>query len=91
LVGVTYLNADGNPGRQIQFDGTVETVGPDVIAVRRGDSGELFTLPMAPESFTPAEPGEYRLRDSGRIVRDPAFVSTWNIWPSDVVEDESDG
>ena len=83
LVGISHVRPDGALDRQTQFDGTVEAVGPDVIKVRRHDSGEVFELPMSPESFTPAAPGVYRLSDSGRTVTDPAFLGTWTVWPGD--------
>ncbi|GAB5895435.1 hypothetical protein [Mycolicibacterium mageritense] len=41
--------------------------------------GETFTLPPAPESFSPAPPGEYRLRSTGEVVTDPDYLATRTV------------
>ncbi|MBN7463153.1 hypothetical protein I3U64_23750, partial [Mycobacteroides abscessus subsp. abscessus] len=40
---------------------------------------ETFTLPPAPESFSPAAPGEYRLRSTGEVITDPDYLATWTV------------
>jgi hypothetical protein len=87
LVGLTYLDKDGEVADQVQFHGVVVAEGgPDEpIELQRADTGELFTLPPQLE---PAEPGEYRLRSTGETVVDPDFLATWTITPP---EDADDG
>jgi hypothetical protein len=79
LVGLTYLRPDGETAHMLQFHGTVESVGDDVIEVRRADTGEIFTLPPAPDAFAPAPPGDYRLRSTGEVVVDPDFTCTMTV------------
>jgi hypothetical protein len=80
LVGITYLRPDGGLHRRLQFHGTVESVGEDVVEVRRADNGEIFTLPPAPEAYKPAPPGEYRLK-TGEVVVNPDFTCTYEVHP----------
>jgi hypothetical protein len=79
LVGLTYLRPDGEISRRLQFHGTIESVRKDVIEVRRADTGDLFTLPPAPEAFDAAPPGEYRIRSTGEVVVDPDFTCTMTV------------
>ncbi|MGV0771773.1 hypothetical protein [Mycobacterium syngnathidarum] len=76
LVGITYR--DGERSSSIQRYGTVTLCGDEVIEIESPD-GEAFTLPPAPESFSPAPPGEYRLRSTGEVVTDPDYLATWTV------------
>jgi hypothetical protein len=83
LAGVTYLAAHGlTVKRQIQWFGIV--VGVDekagVTIERQGKfAGERATLPPDLSIFTPAAPGEYRLRSTDEVVVDPDFLSQWTV------------
>ena len=87
LVGITYLRPDGGLDRRLQFHGTVESVGEDVVGVRRADNGEIFTLPPDPGAYEPAPPREYRLKTTGEVVVDPDFTCTFDVVPPNLVED----
>jgi hypothetical protein len=87
LVGLTYLRPDGDIARRLEFHGTVESVGQDVIEVKRADNDEIFRLPPAPEAFEPAPPGEYRMRSTGEVVVDPDFTCTMTVQLADPAED----
>jgi hypothetical protein len=87
LVGTTYLRPDGGIDRRLQFHGTVESAGEDLVEVRRADNGEIFTLPPGPEAYQPAPPGEYRLKTTGEIVVNPDFTCTFDVVPQNLVED----
>lgn len=76
LVGITYR--DGERSSSIQRHGLVIRCDDDVIEIESPD-GETFTLPPAPESFSPAPPGEYRLRSTGEVVTDPDYLATWTV------------
>jgi hypothetical protein len=43
--------------------------------------GDTYWLPPQIDYFTPAEPGQYRLRSTGETVENPAFLATWTIEP----------
>ncbi|MBQ1499111.1 MAG: hypothetical protein IIZ38_12420 [Sphingomonas sp.] len=79
LVGLTFVSAEGE--RREQVFGTVMEVGPGGITLRlegaRG--GELFALPPDLDAFAPADPGIYRLRETGEKVIDPDFTAAWTV------------
>lgn len=82
LVGLTYDEPAGH--RQEQFYGTVMSVDPkDGITLRLEGtrSGEFYTLPPALPAFFPARPGEYRLRETGEVIVDPDYTTTWTSTP----------
>lgn len=82
LVGITYLHSDGSLDRHEQFYGQVESVDRssgvrlDLSGTR---SGEIYDLPPVLEAFEPAAKGEYRLRSTGEIVRDPDLLTSWTV------------
>ena len=61
-----------------QFAGAVIAVDPLVTIIKHGTS-MAFTLPPSLDGFFLGVPGEYRLRDSGGIVIDPDYVTTWAV------------
>ena len=76
LVGITFVDEDGNLVEQRQVHGTVAEVDDEAIVLAL-PSRERFGLPPDPDMFEPAEPGSYRLRSTGEVVDDPDFVATW--------------
>ncbi|MGV8997138.1 MAG: hypothetical protein ACOH12_09360 [Parvibaculaceae bacterium] len=83
LVGITRDNAAGESHEQ--FYGTVERADRSGIGLRLQGSraGEEFILPPHPANFFPAEPGSYRLHQSGEVVENPDFTTTWTIASSE--------
>ena len=77
LVGITYLNAQGEVVDQDQFAGIVQAVEP-LVAIDRG-TDQAFTLPPEPDAFERGQPGEYKLRSTGETIVDPDYVSTWTV------------
>jgi hypothetical protein len=79
LVGLTFVDAEGE--RREQVFGTVMEAGPGGITLRlegkRG--GEIFALPPDLDAFAPADPGIYRLRETGEEVIDPDFTAAWTV------------
>ena len=83
LVGLTYIDANGDVDEVVQFFGQITSFDEEMVTIAR-DSGEDFTLPPAIEAFEEAEPGEYSLRSTGEVIVDPDLISTWTIRaPSD--------
>ena len=82
LAGLTYLRPDGGIASRLEFHGTVESVREDAVAVRRADTGKIFTLPPAAEAYEPAPPGEYRLKTTGEVVVDPDFTCVMTVHPA---------
>ena len=82
LVGLTYLKSDESFDRQEQFYGQI--VGVDENAGIELDlsgqwAGERYWLPPQLEAFEIAAKGDYKLRSTGELVRDPDLISTWTI------------
>ncbi len=74
LVGITYLDSDGEFIRQEQFWGRIAEAHKCHIVIVRNDTGEAIELPPEVEE---ADPGEYRLRSTGEVVVDPDYRATW--------------
>lgn len=80
LVGLTYKDSAGRVTEQLQFDGHIARINEqEGIVIFRRDTGREFTLPAELASLRPAAPGEYRLRSTGEVVRDPDVLATWTI------------
>jgi hypothetical protein len=78
LVGITTLDHQGTLVRREQFHGTIAAVTEREISIRLPD-GTTRSLPPAPEAFSPARQGEYRLKSTGEVVVDPDLVSVWTL------------
>ena len=82
IIGFTYRTADGVIRERTQHYGVIESVSQSNGIVVRLDEAEGKTLALPPAPFTiiPAERGTYRLRESGRQIVDPDFVTTWTVY-----------
>lgn len=79
VVRLTY-NEPSGPQVQ-QFHGTIMSACPNEgITLRLEGSrlGQFYTLPPALEALFPAKPGSYRLRETGEVVTDPDYTTTWD-------------
>ena len=83
LVGLTYLAADGKTvTSQVQCHGKITKADERGIAIAcEGTTwrGQTATLPPDLRAFRAASPGEYRLRSTGEVVKDPDLLMTWTI------------
>lgn len=83
LIGISHYEADGETFiEQQQMHGVIRTVDPVdgiTVALRGERDGETTSLPPFVPAFEDALPGEYRLRETGEIVVDPDFTTTWKI------------
>ena len=75
LVGITYIDHNGEVVEQRQWHGIIEDVDP-LLAIRIAGSDDVRTLPPR---LAKASPGEYRLRSTGEVVIDPDFLATWEV------------
>ena len=90
LVGVTDLAPDGSVLGQRQFCG--QAVRADwragiALRLEGARAGEEVVLPPDTRAFQPAAPGEYRLRQTGEVVTDPDFLTTWSLRARDKTRD----
>lgn len=79
LVGITFLDESGNVTNAQQFCGLVLEVADGVVVVERPGEPEPAVLPADVAAYRKAQSGRYTLRDTGEIVVDPDFVSTWQV------------
>jgi hypothetical protein len=78
LVGITYVDDAGAVQGQDQFCGQVLEVADGVVVVDR-PGAEPALLPADADAYEPAPAGTYRLRGTGEEIRDPDFITTWQI------------
>src|SRR5688572_33026182 len=79
LVGVTMVDHAGRVQELRQFHGqVVEASAEDGVTVVDTEGGEHW-LPLDREAYEPAEPGEYKLRSTGKVVVDPTWLTKWNV------------
>jgi hypothetical protein len=81
LVGITYLDHEGNETRRMQLHGVVEKAGPDGITVtlRGVHEGESWTMPPDPRAISAADTGSYTLHSTGESIENPDLLATWTI------------
>ncbi len=90
LVGITDLAPDGAVVGQRQFHGhaiRADRRGGIAVRLAGARAGEELMLPPDTRAFRPAAPGEYRLRQTGEVVRDPDFLATWSVRERDKTRD----
>ncbi|MDQ4131110.1 MAG: hypothetical protein M3133_09000 [Actinomycetota bacterium] len=79
LVGLTILSADGELLEQREFAGRLVTVEPPRGLELELDDGTSYWLPPDVRPLEEAAPGDYRLRSTGAIERDPDYLCTWTV------------
>jgi hypothetical protein len=80
LVGMTRLAHDETFLHQEQFYGRVVAANErDGICLKLEGArdGEHYWMPPTTEPYKRAEPGQYELRSTGEVVRNPDYLSTW--------------
>ena len=80
LVGLTYVTQSDEVIEQKQVHGRILRVSrTEGIVLARHPSGDEFVLPPALDALDPAAPGEYRLRSTGEVVRDPDYTASFTV------------
>jgi hypothetical protein len=77
-VGITRVADDGSY-EQEQFVGIASIEDHQTYALVRleCDDGETLDYPFDARALQRAPAGEYRLRSTGQVVRNPDFLMTW--------------
>jgi hypothetical protein len=80
LVGVTREFPDGSY-EQEQHSGIarVEDRGSYCLVLLDCSDGVERDYPFDARTLQRAQPGEYRLRSTGEVVKDPDFLMTWTV------------
>jgi len=82
LVGITNLDHEENLIEQSQYHGDVVVADEREgfrFKLRGTREGEFEWLPPDTRGFSPAPPGEYRLRSTGEVVVNPDYTTTWTL------------
>jgi len=75
LVGIRWTSKD-EVVREEQFHGLILEADQEGLVVERADTGSRVVLPP---QLRVAASGEYRLRATGEIIRDPDYLATWKF------------
>jgi hypothetical protein len=81
LIGITYLDAKGQPERKLSLHGVIQSATPEgvKVALRGEREGETWMMPPQLEFISSMQPGRYKLGESGEIVENPDLVAIWTI------------
>lgn len=79
LVAVTAVSPAGEEVDRQELAGTVVAVEPERGVQLRLTNEEPFWLPPDVRGLEEAQPGQYRLRDSGEVVVDPDYLWHWTV------------
>jgi hypothetical protein len=82
LIGLTIEDQATGETKLSQLHGVVTAVDPKkgiFLELAGKRSGEVYTLPPDTRSFRRAPAGEYRLRQTGEVVTNPDFLTTWTV------------
>jgi len=84
LVSLTCMNDFGDLEAFEQFFGPIIRINnEDGLVVKRGDTGEEFSIPPDLDHYQVAKPGDYKLAESDTIINNPDFLVEWDIYPPD--------
>jgi hypothetical protein len=78
IIGITRLDSNDELIEQIQMHGVITSATPKGILFRLS-TGEDYKLPPDYASIREAPPGEYRFRQTGEVVVNPNYMTTWTI------------
>lgn len=90
IIGLTYVDASDAVVRRVQMHGVIGLASTDEgvrIDLSGAKTGETYWLPPDVSNFEPAQPGVYRLKETGEEIIDPDFLSTWTIQAPDAAND----
>jgi len=81
LVGLTYLNANGEVQEQLQLHGYISSVGDHTVAFEKADGSGQFSIPFDGQLDSADPEAVYTLRSTGESVTGVNFVASFNIHP----------
>jgi hypothetical protein len=79
LVGITFLDGEGQVTAAQQFCGQVLEVSDGVVVVDRPGEDEPAVLPADAAAYRRAEAGKYKLTGTGETILNPEYICTWQI------------
>jgi hypothetical protein len=82
LVGLTYLNRDGEVAEQLQLHGVISQLGEHTLCFERADGAGEFSVPFDGELDTANPDAIYTLRSTGKKVSGVEYIGSWTIHPN---------
>jgi hypothetical protein len=81
LIGVTYLDEQGQEERQLSMHGVIQSATPEGVrvALKGTREGDSWNMPPNLDAISPLEPGHYKLRETDEVVENPDLVVVWTI------------
>ena len=82
LVGITHRSLNDEVVSLEQFHGIIDRISlNDGLVLKLHGTGEERRLPPDLSRLEQADPGNYRLKETGEVVVDPDFVVMWTVYP----------
>ena len=78
LVGITIFSAEGELLDRYQYFGEIVSIGKDAIRIKT-DEGDSRTIPPDFSGIEKAAKGTYRLKNSGKEIENPDYISSWSV------------
>ncbi len=79
LVGLTFIDKNGDLVEQYQTHGTIAELTDDGLLKIKRDDNSIFQMPYDKDTIKKADKGEYRERSTELIIKDPDYIMTWEI------------
>jgi hypothetical protein len=92
LVGVTYVDNNGNETHRQQLHGIIESADSKfgiTIALKGVCEGQKWSMPPDQRSITGAQGGTYTLELSGEKIENPDLLVTWTVVEPDPERQET--
>jgi hypothetical protein len=93
LVGITIVASDQETVlSQFQYHGRIVEAHPRrgiKIACEGAYQGKTLNFPPGQHAFRPAPPGDYELRSTGELVKDPDVLSIWTRYENSQNDDSA--
>lgn len=82
LIGVSVIDSEGNCESQQQMHGLVKSASETdgiLILLNGCFLGNEWKMPPDTSCINVAEPGEYNLKATGEVIKNPDFLCTWEV------------
>lgn len=79
LIGMTFIDEEGEVIEKYQTHGTVARLTVDGFFKIVRENKSVFTIPYVKETIKAAKEGEYREKATGETIKNPDFIMTWEV------------
>ena len=81
LVGLTYLDTNGDIKEEMTLHGVITEVSKNSIVFERADGNGTFSIPREDELELADLEATYTIRATGEEVNGVSYLSSWTITP----------